>query len=525
MLMTKWLVVARNEYRIGTSSFRAIRPYFPYVAVGMLAVYVAFLAPAFVSLFIDEVSALFLSQAAAAMVQIFFFMFFIFFLTFPISLALKEVKAEEQEIFLSAPIQASDILLGKFLGQIPFYAIGITLIMGLITAVLKPLGLDFLQMTLAILISVASFLSALWIGIVTTAILRTKLGRTSRGKDIGRALSLIIVLPVVALIYAVASGSFLKALANPATSRKVKIMLGWLPSSWGAEVITGFTSNPGNISAIWLETLVWSAAVILFFIAVLWLGTKWAGHAYSLEPTTFTSSRVKPEGPLYRTVKRIGGGGAFGAILVSIFKDYSRRFQNLSRIVYVIGILVLINIFFGETENPRQALLMAQFMLPVLAAFVVGEVTLRGKENLFIFRKAPSGEAKVIKARLIQGWLIVIPISALMAVGTLMKIPQTPVLSLLEYAGLIMVVAAANVAFALGLFLLMPAFTEKSGEFAINIVILSLSSLLLFLASREILSQLHIKGLFYTQLLHILLSWIVGLVFFYLGKKHLSQLE
>jgi hypothetical protein len=438
---------------------------------------------------------------------------------------MKEVKAEEQEIFLSAPIKASDILLGKFIGQMPFYAIGITLIVGFFTAVLKPLRLDFLQIVITIIISVITLLSALWIGILITAILRTRLGRTSRGKDIGKALSMIIVLPVVALIYAIMSGGMLKALADPRTSGTVNAILGWLPSSWSAKVISSFTSNPGNLAASGFEALGWSGAVLLFFVATLWLGTKIASRVYSLEITPFASSRVKPDRAFYNTIKHLGGGRSFGTLLVSIFKDYLRRLQNLSRIAYIIGLLILLNIFFVESDDPRGTLVIVQFMLPMLAAFVIGEVTLRGKENLFIYRNTPSGEAKVVKARLVQGWLIVIPISALMALGTLIRIPHFPLYTCLGYIGLIMLAATAYVAFALGLFLTLPPFTEKSVEFGINIFILSLSSFMLFIASRIILKQINIKGLIYIQLLNILLSWVVGFFFLYLGTRNLKRIE
>ena len=65
----KWLVVARNEYRIRTSKIRKMRRYFPYGAAGLLLVYVAFIAPALVNLFVEDFLALLLSQAAVAMVQ------------------------------------------------------------------------------------------------------------------------------------------------------------------------------------------------------------------------------------------------------------------------------------------------------------------------------------------------------------------------------------------------------------------------------------------------------------------------
>ena len=88
-----------------------------------------------------------------------------------------------------------------------------------------------------------------------------------------------------------------------------------------------------------------------------------------------------------------------------------------------------------------------------------------------------------------------------------------------------MIAAMAYVAFALGLFLLIPAFSEKSGAFALNIIVLSMFSLLLFMGSREILLAANIKSLFYVQILQIVLSWMVGIVVLFLGKERLRKIE
>ncbi|UCC40732.1 MAG: hypothetical protein JSV96_04610 [Candidatus Aminicenantes bacterium] len=523
--MNKWLVVAKNEYRMGLSGFRAIRRFFPYLMLAFFVVYIAYLAPAFVGLFVDEVIARMLSQAAVALLQVMLFMAFFFFLTFPISMALKEVKPEQQEIFLSAPVKPSDVLLGKYLGQIPFYAIGIALIIGLFLAILKPLGINFLQIVVSLIICIVTLLSAIWIGVVATAILRTKLGRTARGRDIGKALSFVVVLPVVALMYAMMGGGLLKAIADPERAGVIKAILNLLPSSWGTKVIAGYASNPGNIVAGGFETLARFAGVILFFIAALWLGTYLAKHAYSLETVSFSASSAKLDGVFYKTIRNIGGGGSFGTLLASIFKDYSRRFQNISKIIYIICILVLVNIFFTEAKTPRDALLMAQFMLPIVAVFVVGEVTLRGKEALFIFRRAPFGENKVVKARLIHGLMVVVPIAILMAIGSLHRVPETSFATVLAYTGLTTIVAAAYVVFALGLFLLMPAYSEKSAELVLNIMILAHASIIIFIGSTMILKAFNIKGFTYAQFMHIVLSWLFALLFFSLGKSKLKRLE
>ena len=535
MPVPKWLVVARNEYRIRTSKIRKIRPYFPYLVIGLLAVYVAFIAPAFVNLFIDDFLAFILSQAAVAMVQIILFMIFIYFMIIPITNTLKEVQTGQLEIFLAAPIKPSDVLLGEFLGQMPFYAVFLTVITGSFTAVLTPLGLDMVQIATIIIIFVVTFFSALWIGTIVAAILRTKLGKTARGRDIGRALAMIIALPLVALIYAVQFGGLLEALADPRTSGTVKAILGVLPSSWGAEVIVGFASNPGNIGAVGFETVTRFGGLVAFFVAVLWLGAKAANRAYSLEPTTFIASRAKPDGAFYKTVKYLGGGGSFGTLLVSIFKDYGRRLENLSNVTYIMGLLLLMSIFIvpNEPTGPDDtpvALMLAQFIFPVMVVMVAGEVTVRGKETLFIYRKAPSGEGKFVEAMLLKSWLMAVPIAGAMTAVTAILSPQTTFISLLANTGFMMLFVAAYVAFVLGLFLLNPAFSEKSARLGLNIMITVFVSIGLFAVSILVLTRggtlsEPIGGLLYVQLLQTVLSWLVGIVFLYLGKRKLSRIE
>ena len=531
----KWLVVARNEYRIQTSRIRRIRPYFPYLAIGLLAVYVVFIAPAFVGLFIDDFLAFILSRVAVAMVQIILFMIFINFMIIPIVYTLQETQTGQLEIFLAAPIKPGDVLLGEFLGKIPLSAIFITVITGFFTAALNPLGLDILQIAIIILVFVVTLLSAQWIGTVIAALLRTRLGKTARGRDIGRALVFVIALPLVGLVYAIQFGGLLQALADPTMSGTVKNILGLLPSSWGAEVIVSFALNPGNISAVGLETFTRFGGLVTFFVATLWLGGKAANHAYSLEPTTFIASRAGPDGAFYQTVKSLGGGGSFGTILVSIFKDYSRRLENLTYITFIVCLLVLVNIFLvpkasASPDEPPVALIMAQVMLPLIAVMVAGEVTVRGKENLFLYRKAPSGVGRFVKATLVKSWIMVVPIAAAVTAVTTLINPQTTLISLLTNVGSMSLIVGGNVAFVIGLFLLNPAFSKKSIKLKINMFIAIFASIGLFLVSLLVFTMGFqatepIGGILYIQLLQIPLGWLLGIVFLYLGKIRLSRIE
>jgi hypothetical protein len=521
----KWLVVARNEYRTRVNSIRSIRPYFPYLVIGLLAVYVVFVAPAIVDLFTDDLLAFFLSQVAVAMVPILLFMIFFYFMILPITYTLQGLQAGRVEIFLAAPIKPSDVLLGEFLGVVPFYAIAITVMAGFFTAALNPVGLDVVQIAITVMIFVMTFLSALWIGTVIAALIRTKFAKTARGRDIGKALSLVLALPMVAVMYAIIGGGLLEALADPGTSGMVRTILSILPSSWGGEVIVSFASNPGNIGAVGFETLTRFGGLVAFFAAVLWLGTKAANRAYSIEPTTFTASRAKPDGFFYRTVRYLGGGRSFGTLLVSVFKDYGRRLENLSRIAYIIGLIAMVKIFFGSQEDPESALIYGLFLYPLFAVLVVGQVTAGGKESLFIYKKTPFGVGRFVKARLLQGLLVAVPIGAAITIFSMISIPQITLVSLLTYTGFMVLIVAGNVALALGLSLLNPEFSENTRAqmvgLMVNAQVAIFISIGIFIGSLVVLNL----GFLNTLLLDTVVIGLLGVVFLYLGQRKLSRIE
>lgn len=397
----------------------------------------------------------------------------------------------------------------------------ITIIVGFITALLNPLGIDMVQKAIIVLIFVITLSSALWIGTVISALLRTTLGKSARGRDMGKALAMLIILPVIGILYAFMGGGILEALADPKTSGLVKVVLSWLPSTWDADIINGFASNPGNITAIWSETIIRFGGLVIFFAVILYIGTRMADRAYSMEATTFTAAKAKPDGIFYKTVNYVGGGQSFGTLLVSVFKIYGRRFHNLSWLFYMVCLAAMINIFFTRPDEPFGVIIMSSSLFSMLAVAIASDVTIRGKETLFLYKKIPSGVMMLVKTRLIQGWLVTIPVSAviLIIVAALNRLPETTFLSALVYTGPIILIAAANMAFALGMFLLMPAYTDKGGEFMLNFMIILLVSVFLLIGCLIIFGETN--GILMT----ILCSWLLGIAFLFLGKRKLSRME
>ena len=538
MAPPKWLVVARNQYRISTSSIRRIRAYFLYLAIGLLAVYVGLIAPAIVNPFIDDFLAFIITQAAVPLVQIMLFMFFFFMILFPISDTLRELQTKQIEILLAAPVKPSDVLLGEFLGKMPFYAIAIAVVTGTFTAFLTPMGLDIAQIVIIIAVFVITFLSAFWIGVVIAAVLGTKLGKIARGKDVGRALAVIIVLPMIAVLYAIIGGGLPEALVNPGTNQMVRTVLSVLPSSWSAEIFVGFASNPGNIGVVGFETLTLFGGLLIFFIAALWVGTKVANRAYSLDTSKFTASTAKSDGFFYKIIRFMGGGRSFGSLLSSIFKDYSRRLENLSWIIYAVGLVVLIRVFISDpsSEPIDQLVFFSEMAFPFLAAFVVGTVS-RGKNTLFIFKKAPSGIWKFVKARLLQGWLVAVPIATVLIAGSTILLPQIRLEFLLINVVWGALRTLALVSVVLGLAIINPIFAEESRERNLGIII---NLMVILFATIGLEIGLSRVGLSFEKILpnidaftarlfdHFLLTLVfllVGILLLYIGIRKLDRIE
>ena len=510
----KWLVIAKNEYRITTSPIRSIRRYYPLMAGALLAAWVFYLAPMLVRSMLADFQGLIVGQVAVALFEIILFMFSVFLVIIPVSNTLKEEGVGRVELMLKAPVRPGDVLVGEFMGKVHLYAIFATVAAGLFTALLAPLGLSPLQTVLIIFMAFVTCLSSFWVGTIIAAVSRTTIGRTAKGKDIGKALSFIIVLPLVAVVYAMMSGNIFALLADPGTDGLVKTVLGLFPSSWAAEVIVAFAKNPSNIGAVWGLTLTRVGGMIVFMAATLAIGWKVTDRAYSLEPTNMGVTVVGPDGAFYRTVKLLGGGGSFGSLLASTFKDYSRRMENLSQIGYIVGLMVVMNFTFVDDASGAQ--MMGLLMATVMALFICSESTIRGKETLFIYRKTPGGVARFMKAKLLQAWLLVIPVMVVIWVYSGLRFNIAFATPLLLDMGYALLVASANIAISLGLSFVNPAYTQKSVAYMINFQVIA------FLVLGCMVVPDMVFNMWWLQMP---LAWAVGLVLLFLGHRKLSTME
>lgn len=527
---TRWLPIAKTEYRLSTSRIREIRPYLPYILIGGLTIYTLFIAPYIIDAFVDELHELLLSAVAIAFIDVFFFVFFVMFASLPITSTLQDIKTEHIEIYLSSPVQSSDILIGEFLGKIPLYATFAAIIGGTFTAALFPLGLDVFQVLVIVTVFIILFLAATWVGTMIAVLIRSILMKTARGRDIGKGLAIIVILPLVAVIYLLIGGYY-KVLKDPQNANLVKDLFGFFPWGWGSEVIVAFAQNPGNILNTEFTTILQFSALVTFFGASLLIGGFVANRVYNLEPTSFSASKSKSDSLFYNSIRKLGGGGSSGLLFSSGFKTYFRKAKNIAWIIYGVGLIVVMNIFLSQPDDPESAFIMSLFIGPLLAAFVASDISLQGKENLLLYRQTPTSTRKYLRIKLYQYLLTILPIVLVVETTVNLLVPDITLEQLILNVLLTLLIAAAAITFTLGLFLVNPAFHDKAGEFMINIQVcvfgVMIPFFVLLIPLDQILWDLFaiVDALYPVAVIYTALQWIMGITMFSLGAKKLSNME
>jgi len=515
------MVIAKNMYLTRTCRFRAVRWYLPFLIGAPILAAIFYLVPAITEYFLNEIQAYFLSSVAVVFIEIILLATFILFVFFPITFVLNTSQVEQYEIFLAAPIEAKDVLLGKFVGDMPFYSVGVASVASVFVALTLPLGISLAQASIMIIVFLLTFFSALWIGIVLAASIRTKLGSSSRSRDFGKAMAMLIALPMVALMYAMMGGSVYNALLASEGEGILPFVIGLLPCSWGADIVVVFANNPGDITVSSTEVFLRIAGMVAFFFAFIWLGMSASEKVYNLESQSFSGYMAKNEGRFYRTIRWLTGGGPFATLVVSVFKDYGRRMENLSKVAYVVGLALLITIFFDTDEDIVGGVIMLMFLLPMIAGFVVGEVTVRGKDNLFIYRKAPGGESRLVRARIAQSIFVITPIGVTAAMILVAGAEGLGAVEILLIVGFVALLSIALIVLSLGLFLMMPVFSEKPSDMMGNVMIGVFFMMGCFFAS----IFLGIVGELAGWLFILALSSAVGTVTLALGFRNLRTME
>lgn len=519
----RWYIVAKNEYRLIINSIMPNHKlWFLPLLTTLSFIYVTFIAPMIVDLIFLRTMSILFSNVAIIIIQLMFFAFFLFFMTFPISILVKDLQTNKLELWLGSPMKSSELLIGEFIGRIPYYSILGILFGGFFAALMGSIGLDAIQILIVIFIFVMNFLIAYWIGTVTASILRTRLMKLRNGRDIGKALAIISVFPSIIIIYALLGG-ILNGLKDPESIKLIRDMLMILPSSWGAITIQDFIYSPGDFALLGFDSYLPLFVLTIFFIFILYLGFKITERSYNLEPISFSSSEVNAHGIFFRIITKIFCKTSFSLIIVTHFKNFGRKFENISKLTYSVGLMAILLIFISKPDDQESVYVFSQILPVLLGSFAVVDITLDGKENLLLYRYSSLSEKRYIFSKYLQYWLIITPIAVLFEIILSIITAGFTFEALLVNIFLITILATAIPGISIGLFLLNPVYDDKadSANLMINLQIIIICHLLLFFFILITFTNNFYEKMF----IDAFIMALMGILFIFIGIRRLRKIE
>ncbi|MHA1506520.1 MAG: hypothetical protein ACTSR0_04945 [Candidatus Asgardarchaeia archaeon] len=529
--MADWKLIAENELRIMTSRFHRRRKLLV-IILSLLASLYFFLVFFYIEPFINDVKIFFLlfPDVSVFMVNYITLMVFMICLFSPIQSTLRESSLPPIEVLLSSPIEIHHILIGSFVPKALVYSLGSVILLAPFDVILHVVyELGFFQIILVNLIIVALVSVSVWISTVTVSVFISKLASTPRGKDIARALNGIIGGVLFLLFYL---SGFFSGFSDPENFNTLSLEI--LPSGWFAGIILSIlginTGIPVELSAL---------LSISFMFASFSVGYRLTERYYTiLTLTSLSVTTIKKENPFYKGLRKLIPG-RLGEIVTVHFKEFFRYIESTSS--YIFGILmavvlpVIITMSTG-VEMPEEISLMTAsmvltFIIPVFVIITTADITIRGKDKLWIFRKVPSGTKLFVIGKYLQSVIIVIPPVVIISIVFSM-IFGLDLAFMYKIFPLVLLIALGNIAESIGIYCVNPVFSEKSLKFALNTLAMMFLTMFFPMISMFLLSDFIQFNLFEGEasmisyaLYHASLSLSIGSVLLWLGIKRLSSIE
>jgi hypothetical protein len=470
----------------------------------------------------------------------------IILLVYPISYALQEIRIGQWEIMLSNNVSTRDMMFGMFAGKIPSYGL---LVLYVAPIMLTPFTLFFrvspLGQAIMYLILFFVALGTLFLSNLITTAIQAKLGESTRGNDIAKALAMVVAVVVLVPMYGL---MYFADSMSAALGMDVFLLF---PFTWGADVISWtviFFNDVGLSASVFASFLRLDYLVNLLLLTVFTAGTVVLAFSaadrifsFGAGPRTEKVTTVGPENFILKSIRR-AAPGSFGVLVVTAIKEFSRKMQNVSRLAYGMVIAVLLPVIMNASfssipETPPAevyqfivffAIIMVGFMLAMIGGITFGGIGfIESKDQLWIIQSAPNGAWKFGKARITESLLLAIPLAIIPSIGVALVF-QLGVLEVLALMGYAWWATTGSVLLSTGVTANNPAYeNQKSSAFYVN----TFASIFLIMAIMMISLILGLEAMTVLQSLPLFMIVtstplvIIGLLVYVIGIGRLSRVD
>jgi len=478
--MGLWKVIAKNELKRRTSKFRRHRLLFFAILYGVLLIWGFILAPLLFDSFMPTLAQSeefkpIIVPAVALIIEYMLMIFFIIIILYPLNFIYRQTEIGHKEMILAAPITAGDIFFGEFVGKLPFMLLFVLGLTPAIVGLINPLiDLAFIQ-TLVIYTDVFGMcLFALLLGSILSSWIEHKIADSEKYRDLAKVLLMIISIGMVALIYSL-QYFFKYLLEHP----ELKNWLSFYPAYWFSS-ITVYILEPSLLESYILNIWMNIGLVIIITLLLLYLSYKKANTFYSLEGGTEKGATIiKEESKLYGFFRTFIGKKWEGLVIVQ-FKGFFRKKENISKLVYTIGIIAFFGIAYplivpemggGQFITTAVYTLIRTFMGGFILSIILGGYIFVGsKDLLWVYKKSPRSVNGLVYSYLFSLVILII----LMDIGltiALSIILEFEFIDILSSFVAFLFSAIFAIVITIGVQCFRPAFEEKGKNMGGNIFI------------------------------------------------------
>ena len=344
----------------------------------------------------------------------------------PIASALQEVKIGQWEIILSHNVKTRDILIGSFIARIPLYSLIVLFIAPiLISPFMVVFKVSIIGQVFAYLTLFLFVICTIWLSNLLGTAIQSKLGESSRGNDLAKALATVTGFSIMIPVYVM---QFFPE--QSAAFMTLDIFLA-LPFTWCADLITwvsflnsdvGLNSSAfiGLQSLLSFDAFVCLILILLFFSVTIGLGLQAADRLFTIKAGACSEKvvTVRNRNPVYKGIRMLVPG-TFGILLITTLKDFGRKAQNISSLIFGIILAAIVPMMASTSIAPNEPVrgffyfsITSAMLLSVTGSMAFGGLAfLESKNQLWMLKSTPKGVAQYVKARMAQSLLFAIPMA------------------------------------------------------------------------------------------------------------------
>ena len=486
----KWWPIAKAEFLVRTVKLHKARKILYPALVAVCILFSLFGSSTIIGFFLSEFGEGFeimLATSLPGLMRTFMLVIWLFILIIPISNTLESTKTDQWDILHSSNVRSRDILFGTYLGKLPIYGlISLVLSSVLVATFVHAYNVSIVWQLLMYAVIILFALTTIWMANVIATAIQARIGQSPRGDDISKALTWamvpIMMIPSMGALY---WSSSLVALMGLELSMII-------PSTWIADVLTWISvtssslppSSIVNIQTYWFQfsPLISLGLVCVFCAAVYYFGLKKADNLYTLSSGLGAQKviTVGSENIAIRGVRRLFGA-KFGVIMVTSFKDYTRKLQNVAKISYAVFLSLMIPLLlaFGPLTTmvndpmfvPVMTCLAMGMMLGIFGGIVFGGIgLLDSQDQLWILKSSPNGVSKFIAARVLSYVMLGSIIAMIPGVfaGILLQFDVATIMIVVLYVYSIII---SGIFIGVGITAFNPSYEDtSSGAFVVNTI-------------------------------------------------------